>query len=207
MYCLWLWILYIEAKHTSETFGVDKLILWGLFSTSGFFLGFFFLFLVIFTMLVFSILFDLMMFSASAPVQLESVWWLTKLVWDVTELKEGSWLSLGNKIQISVIFCWHFSSSYAFYYFLWLSTIFLIFLISHKHEQTSWFQTMEFIESTHAKSIKEIVVLKLGIWDSNSFAFCHYHLEPNHSRCWYWGNQWAHCLSCSGWCLMILKSL
>lgn len=34
--------------------------------------------------------------------------------------------------------------------------------------------------------IKEIVVLKLGIRDNDSLAFFFfYHLEPNHSRCWY----------------------
>ena len=33
----------------------------------------------------------------------------------------------------------------------------LIFLIFNKHEQTSWFQTMEFIESTHAKLIRALV--------------------------------------------------
>ena len=43
-----------------------------------------------------------------------------------------------------------------FYNSLWLSTIFLIFSILNKHEQTSWFQTMEFIESTHAKSIRAL---------------------------------------------------
>ena len=43
-----------------------------------------------------------------------------------------------------------------FHNFLWLSSIFLIFSILNKHEQTSWFQTMEFIESTHAKSIRAL---------------------------------------------------
>ena len=33
----------------------------------------------------------------------------------------------------------------------------LIFLIFNKHEYTSWFQTMEFMESTHAKLIRALV--------------------------------------------------
>ena len=33
----------------------------------------------------------------------------------------------------------------------------LIFLIFHKHEWTSWFQIMEFIELTHAKLIRALV--------------------------------------------------
>ena len=40
-----------------------------------------------------------------------------------------------------------------FHCFLWFLTIFLIF---HKHGQNSWFQTMEFIESTHAKLIRAL---------------------------------------------------
>lgn len=41
--------------------------------------------------------------------------------------KGGLWLSLGNKIQISVIFCWHFSFSYAF------------FIIFFGFQPSSWF--------------------------------------------------------------------
>ena len=44
-----------------------------------------------------------------------------------------------------------------FHCFIWFLTIFMIFLIFNKHEQTSWFQTMEFMESTHAKLIRALV--------------------------------------------------
>ena len=44
-----------------------------------------------------------------------------------------------------------------FHYFILFSTIFMVLLIFNKHEQTSWFQIMEFIESTHAKIIWALV--------------------------------------------------
>ena len=44
-----------------------------------------------------------------------------------------------------------------FHYFLWFSNIFLIFLISNKHEQISWFQIMELIEPIHVKVIWTLV--------------------------------------------------
>ena len=42
-----------------------------------------------------------------------------------------------------------------FHYFLLIFMIFSFFF--NKHEQTSWFQTMDFIKSTHAKLIRALV--------------------------------------------------
>ena len=49
-----------------------------------------------------------------------------------------------------------FSFRHRFSLFFLFSAIFLIFLHFFKHEQNSWFQIMEFIESTHAKLIRAL---------------------------------------------------
>ena len=81
-----------------------------------------------------------------------------------------------------------------FYNSLWLSTIFLIFSILNKHEQTSWFQTMEFKESTHAKLIRALVGVR------HSRYFPKYCLFDCASSMWiheivytyYWANLISH---------------
>ena len=58
----------------------------------------------------------------------------------------------------------------------------LIFLIFNKHEYTSWFQTMEFMESTHAKLIRALV----GAWHLwYSLQYCLLDMLIFYSSWWY----------------------
>ena len=61
------------------------------------------------------------------------------------------------KISISTCYLLPFSFWHAFSLFYLILNYFLDFLDFLKHEQTSWFQIMEFIESTYAKLIRALV--------------------------------------------------